>query len=496
MPPPGLYDSCPHCQQAVPAEAWVCSYCRGDLAIDVVLAPVPDPRERYRLARLLAEAGPPFPAFARLQQVLAQPAPRLAGRVTRAAGFEYAGALEARGVRFELVPSRAPGPSGGVVAGLLDRVGGLSGRGQVLGALALLGLGGVLLAGLAFLWASRPLGTSELGRLGQASTVVVTSGSCTGSGFFVSPTGVLTNAHVLCAPEAPVGVGRWQGRLKRSEPGLDIALVEVSGDARGVPLPLGDAGALEPGDPIVLVGAPLGMQGAVHVGRVSNPHQPLMGVTYLQLDANVNPGNSGGPLLNRRGEVVGIVTAAVRDARHIGLALPINYAFQEKDFVVPPRLRDWRGLMRKGPRLFLERVEEAKTENRKEVERFARSFRQPGLVFAAVGPSGTAVAVLLRRAPFDPGGSYRVSVRRGNLPLCESEVAVSAWRPFAADEDLAGSLLGAWIADNGLANDLFVGPAEVPLRACRGLQPGDRMTLSGADPEAPEATLEPPSSLR
>ncbi len=494
MPPPGLYDSCPHCQQAVPADAWVCAFCRRDLAVDVVLAPVANPRERYRLARLLADAGPPFPDFARLQQVLAEPAPRLARRVTREAAFGFAGPLEARGVAFELLPSDAPGQAGGV-AGLLDRVGGLSGRNQVLAALALLGLGGALVAGLAWLWASRPLGHAELGRIGQASTVVVTSGGCTGSGFYVSRSAVLTNAHVICAPGGPVGVGRLQGRVTRSEPGLDIALVEVSGGT-GKPLPLGDAGALEPGDPIVLVGAPLGMQGAVHVGRVSNPHQPLMGVTYLQLDANVNPGNSGGPLLNPRGEVVGIVTAAVRDARHIGLALPINYAFQEKDFVAAPPLRNWRGLMKKGPRVFLERVEEAKAENRKEVETFAKAFRRPGLVFAAVSPSGTAVAMLVRRGPFDPGGSYRVSLRRGSLPLCEGDVTVAEWRRFSPDEDLQGSLLGAWIADNGLANDLFVGPIEVPPRTCHGLQPGDRMTLAGADPEAPEATLEPPSSPR
>ncbi len=396
---------------------------------------------------------------------------------------------------FELVPSDAPGQAGGVT-GLLDRVGGLSSRAQVLAALGLLGLGLALVAGLGLLWASRPLGTAELGRLGQTSTVLVKSGGCVGSGFWVTDRAVLTNAHVICAPDAPVEVGRARGRVAQSDPGLDIALVEVLDGSAGAPLPLGDAGALEPGDPVVLVGAPLGMKGAVHTGRVSNPHQSLMGVTYLQLDANVNPGNSGGPLLDRRGRVVGIVTAAVRDARHIGLALPINYAFQEKDFVKPPRLRDWRGLLRKGPRLFLQRAEEAKAENRKEVERFARSFRQPGLVFAAVSPGGTAVAVLLRRAPFDPGGSYRLSVLRGSLPLCESEVAVDHWLPFTADEHLQGSLLGAWIASNGLANDLYVGPVEIPHSACRDLQPGDRMTLAGADPEAPEATLSPPSSLR
>ena len=247
---------------------------------------------------------------------------------------------------------------------------------------------------------------------------------------------------------------------------------------------------------MVLVGAPVGLAASVHTGRISNPNQALMGVTYLQLDANVNPGNSGGPLLNQRGEAIGIVTAAVRDARHIGLALPINYAYQDRDLVPGPRIRDWRGVMKAGPRRFLERVEEAQAENRKEVERFARAFLRPGLVAAAVGPEGETVAVLLRRGPFDPGGSYQLRAQRGNLPLCDAEVVVERWMAFEPAEHLKGTLLAAWIESNDLAADLFVGPAQLPYATCRGLQPGDRLVLSGADPEAEEAVLEANSDLR
>lgn len=494
MPAPGLYDTCPHCQEAVPAAAWVCSHCRGSLAVDVRAAPVHDPRERYRLARALAALGPPFPDFVRLQQQLGQPQPVLARRVTRAAGFELARGLEAQGLDFELRPSDAVGRAPGL-AGLIDRVGRVSTRAKAGAAVALVGLATLAVAGAAWLYSALPLSTAELARRGRASTVVVANGGCTGSGFYVSARQVLTNAHVICDEGAPVTAGGSAARVVRAERNLDLALLEV-GSGKGRPLPLGDAAALEAGDAVVLVGAPVGLAASVHTGRISNPHQALMGVTYLQLDANVNPGNSGGPLLNQRGEAIGIVTAAVRDARHIGLALPINYAYQDRDLVPGPRLRDWRGVMKAGPRRFLERVEEAQAENRKEVERFARAFLRPGLVAAAVGPEGETVAVLLRRGPFDPGGSYQLRAQRGNLPLCDAEVVVERWMAFEPAEHLKGTLLAAWIESNDLAADLFVGPAQLPLLTCRGLQPGDRLVLSDADPEAVEAVLEADSDLR
>ncbi len=478
----------------MPAEAWICSHCRGSLAVDVRAAPVHDPRERYRLARALAALGPPFPDFVRLQLLLGQPRPVLARRVTRAAAFELARGLETQGLDFELLPSDAVGRAPGL-AGLIDRVSRVSTRAKAVAAVALVGLATLAVAGAAWLYSALPLSTAELARRGRASTVVVVNAGCTGSGFYVSARQVLTNAHVICAEGAPVTAGGSAARVVRAERNLDIALLEV-GSGKGRPLPLGDAAALEAGDAVVLVGAPVGLAASVHTGRISNPHQSLMGVTYLQLDANVNPGNSGGPLLNQRGEAIGIVTAAVKDARHIGLALPINYAYQDRDLVPGPRVRDWRGVMKAGPRRFLERVEEAQAENRKEVERFAQAFLRPGLVAAAVGPEGEAIAVLLRRGPFDPEGSYHVSLRRANLPLCESDVTVVRWLPFDPDEHLQGTLLGAWIATNGLANDLFVGPAEVPRNACQGLQPEDRMTLAGAEPEAAETALLPPESLR
>lgn len=88
-------------------------------------------------------------------------------------------------------------------------------------------------------------------------------------------------------------------------------------------------GSVTPGQPIVVVGAPLGLESSVTTGVVS-AFRKLEGETnpYVQFDAPINPGNSGGPVINARGEVVGIASAKVRDAEGIGLAIPIDLACQ------------------------------------------------------------------------------------------------------------------------------------------------------------------------
>jgi Trypsin-like peptidase domain len=81
----------------------------------------------------------------------------------------------------------------------------------------------------------------------------------------------------------------------------------------------------------------LGLDFTVHEGIVSSLSRSMGGLAYVQLDAKINPGNSGGPVIDSRGRVVGIVTLKARDAEGIGLALPINYAYETTvNFADPP----------------------------------------------------------------------------------------------------------------------------------------------------------------
>jgi serine protease Do len=156
----------------------------------------------------------------------------------------------------------------------------------------------------------------------------------TGSGFIIDPDGsILTNNHVVERAERII-VKMADGRTMRArvigaDPDTDIALIKVDGE-RGLPVaPLGDSSALRMGEWVCAIGNPLGYDHTVTVGVVSYLGRKLFDMSldnYIQTDAAINFGNSGGPLLNARGEVIGINAAISSRASSIGFAVPINGA--------------------------------------------------------------------------------------------------------------------------------------------------------------------------
>ncbi|MEN9495678.1 MAG: hypothetical protein RLZZ137_718 [Cyanobacteriota bacterium] len=159
-----------------------------------------------------------------------------------------------------------------------------------------------------------------------------------GSGFITRSDGViLTNAHVVeGASEVDVTLpdGRsFSGKVLGADPVTDVAVVKVA--ATGLPVaPLGDSATVRPGEWAIAIGNPLGLDNTVTAGIISavqrtNAVGEGQRVPYLQTDAAVNPGNSGGPLINDRGQVIGINTA-IRKAPGAGLsfAIPINLGRQ------------------------------------------------------------------------------------------------------------------------------------------------------------------------
>jgi S1-C subfamily serine protease len=156
-----------------------------------------------------------------------------------------------------------------------------------------------------------------------------------GSGVVVTPDGyVVTNSHVARA-EGPLqvrlpGRGDAMGRLVGADDRTDLAVVRV--DASGLAtLALPDAVTVRVGELVVAIGNPLGLERSVSLGVVSALHRDLPtrdGVLegLLQTDASVNPGNSGGPLLDADGAVAGITTAMLPFARGIGFAIPSRTA--------------------------------------------------------------------------------------------------------------------------------------------------------------------------
>jgi serine protease Do len=155
-----------------------------------------------------------------------------------------------------------------------------------------------------------------------------------GSGFIIDPQGyILTNFHVIEDADritVTLADGRaLKGEIVGTDPAIDVALIRVSGGGALPQAPLGNSDDLRVGEWVCAIGNPLGYVHSVTVGVVSFIGRKLFDASlddYIQTDAAINFGNSGGPLINARGEVIGINAAISSRATNIGFAVPINQA--------------------------------------------------------------------------------------------------------------------------------------------------------------------------
>jgi serine protease Do len=167
------------------------------------------------------------------------------------------------------------------------------------------------------------------------TVVSVSQRAGSGSGIIVNRDGVvLTNAHVV-GQSRTVEVGLADGRTLTGQvagvdPTIDVAVVRVA--AQNLPVaPLGDSDRLQVGQSAIAIGNPLGLERTVTSGVVSAVNRNPRGISLdglIQTDAAISPGNSGGPLVDSRGQVIGINTAVLAGAgaSGLGFAVPINLA--------------------------------------------------------------------------------------------------------------------------------------------------------------------------
>jgi S1-C subfamily serine protease len=158
-----------------------------------------------------------------------------------------------------------------------------------------------------------------------------------GTGFLIDSQGdIATNAHVVNGAKTvsvTLGNHMFKGRVVGADELDDLAIVKIDSPASAAPLRLGTATNLEPGQMVVAIGNPFQLTGSVSSGIVSGLNRSMPTQTghvmsgLVQTDAALNPGNSGGPLLNANGEVIGINTAIespVEGSVGIGFAIPID----------------------------------------------------------------------------------------------------------------------------------------------------------------------------
>ena len=280
-----------------------------------------------------------------------------------------------------------------------------------------------------------------------------------GSGFVISKDGyIVTNNHVIEDMDE-IFVAFKDGTELAAEvvgrdPKTDIALIKVEPKQPLPAIALGDSDAVRPGDWVVAIGNPFGLEHTVTAGIVSAKHRrDVIGGSYddfIQTDAAINPGNSGGPLINLAGEVIGINTAINPRANTIGFTVPINMAK-----TILPQLRS-KGHVTRG---WLGVVIQAITPE------LAESFHladEKGALVSKVMPDGPAADAGIERGD--------VIVEFDGKPIVE-------WRdlPRVVAETPVEKAVDVVVVRNGKRLDLSVevGALDEPKLASAGAEPSN-----------------------
>ncbi len=173
-----------------------------------------------------------------------------------------------------------------------------------------------------------PLSVSAIGFKAEEkynSVFVVTSGNSLGSGFAIGENCIVTNAHVI-GNSNKIILTTYSGEthsafLVGMDEDKDIAVLGVK-DVKFTQLKFDDYTTMNTGDDVYAIGAPKSMAYTLTKGVISAKERKIGNHTFIQTDAAINEGNSGGPLLNDAGNVIGINTLKMSDSEGIGLAIP------------------------------------------------------------------------------------------------------------------------------------------------------------------------------
>ena len=217
--------------------------------------------------------------------------------------------------------------------------------------------------------------------------------SALGSGFIIKENGtVITNNHVIANAEdilVRIDNKDYQAKVVGADPYMDIAVLKMETKEKFTPVQFGDSDKARVGDWVVAIGNPFGLGGTVTSGIISARNRDINLTRYddfIQTDASINQGNSGGPLFNLKGEVIGINTAIIAPGQSgsigIGFAIPANAASNVIDQLIDygETRRGWLGV----------RIQEV-TKEIAEVERLKK-------------PEGALVASVGEKSPADKAG--------------------------------------------------------------------------------------------
>ena len=213
--------------------------------------------------------------------------------------------------------------------------------------------------------------------------------SSLGSGFIIKENGiVITNNHVIANAEdilIRVGDKEYSAEVIGADPYMDLAVLKMKTKDKFKPVSFGDSSKARVGDWVVAIGNPFGLGGTVTSGIISARNRQI-GLTryedFIQTDASINQGNSGGPLFNLKGEVIGVNTAIIAPGQSgsigIGFAIPANAASNVIDQLIKfgETKRGWLGV----------RIQEVT----KEIAEVEKLKKPEGALVASVGQNSPA----------------------------------------------------------------------------------------------------------
>ena len=236
--------------------------------------------------------------------------------------------------------------------------------------------------------------------------------SSLGSGFIINTDGiVVTNNHVIAGADdilVRVGDKEYKAKAIGADPYMDIAVLKMNTKDKFKPVSFGDSDKARVGDWAVAIGNPFGLGGTVTAGIISARNRDINLTRYddfIQTDASINQGNSGGPLFNLKGEVIGINTAIIAPGQSgsigIGFAIPANAASNVIDQLIKfgETKRGWLGV----------RIQEV-TKEIAEVEKLKK-------------PQGALVASVGKNSPADKAG-----IKAGDIILNFDEKKIDTMR--------------------------------------------------------------------
>jgi hypothetical protein len=244
--------------------------------------------------------------------------------------------------------------------------------------------------------APRTLSPADIAAKALPAVVTIRTAQSLGTGFVVRPDGwIATNLHVVASGGPRVRVRLRDDRelevveLLAASPEHDLALVRVV--ARGLPtVSLGDSDRMRPGDSVVAIGNPLGLEDTVSNGLVSARRKVSPGFEVLQISAPIAPGSSGGPIFNDRGEVIGIASRIAEGGQNISFGVPTRYLVPMIDQPAPMPFSEFATL-----------IEHLRSAHAAKVER--KAVRLPATVLDGCGNDAQKLIVQMLGSAIEAG---------------------------------------------------------------------------------------------